>query len=120
MTPISVQVHEEDERGNVYTLTVPIRYCGLEIPAGFESDGASVPRFFWRCVFPPGAPRALLAAFVHDYVYRTHPDGWSKDEADKCFYFLLIEQGVPRTSAYLAYLGVKWFGGPAWRAGGKK
>ena len=119
MTPISVQVHEEDDRGNVYTLTVPIRYCGLEIPAGFESDGASVPRFFWRCVFPPGEPRALLAAFVHDYIYQTHPAGWSKQEADYTFYLLLKDQGISPVSAYLAYLGVKWFGGPAWRKGGK-
>jgi hypothetical protein len=120
MTPINVKVHEEDERGNVYTLTVPILYCGLEIPAGFESDGASVPRFFWRCVFPPGEPRALLAAFVHDFIYRTHPKGWTKKEADNEFYHLLCVQGIPRASAWLAYQGVKLFGGPAWRAGGKE
>lgn len=120
MTPISVKVHEEDERGNVYTLTVPITYCGLEIPAGFESDGASVPRFFWRCVFPPSAPRALLAAFVHDFIYRTHPRGWSRKEADMTFRELLIQQGVPRVTAETAYLGVRLFGGSAWRAGGKK
>ena len=119
MIPIGVQVHEEDDRGNVYTLTMPIRYCGLEIPAGFESDGASVPRFFWRCVFPPGEPRALLAAFVHDYIYRTHPAGWDKHEADYTFYLLLRDQGISPVSAYLAYLGVKLFGGPAWRKGGK-
>lgn len=120
MTPVSVKVHEEDERGNVYTLTVPIIYCGLEIPAGFESDGASVPRFFWRCVFPPGEPRALLAAFVHDFIYRTHPTGWTKQSADKEFYYLLCVQGIARASAWLAYQGVKLFGGPAWRAGGKE
>ena len=120
MIPISVRVHAEDEHGNVYTLSAPIRYCGLTIPAGYESDGASVPKFFWRCVFPPGEPRALLAAFVHDYVYREHPEGWTKEEADATFFLLLREHGISPISAYLAYLGVKLFGGPAWRAGGKK
>ena len=120
MTPINVRVHEEDARGNVYTLLSPIRYCGLEIPAGFESDGASVPRFFWRAVFPPGYPPALPAAFIHDYVYRTHPDGWSREEADICFYYLLKDAGISEARARAAYLGVKLFGKPAWNAGGKK
>ena len=120
MIPIEVKVHQEDERGNVYTLLKPIRYCGVEIPAGFESDGASVPRFFWRAVFPPGHPPAMFAAFVHDYIYRTHPAGWNRKEADMSFYLLLTEAGIPEFRARAAYLGVKWFGKAAWKAGGKE
>jgi len=120
MTPVEVKVHEEDARGNVYTLLSPIRYCGLEIPAGFESDGASVPRLFWSTVFPPGYPPALCAAFVHDYVYRVHPDGWSKKDADTSFFYLLREAGLSELRARAAYLGVKWFGRAAWNAGGAK
>ena len=118
MFPLDVRVHQEDERGNVYTLLHGFRYCGLEIPAGFESDGASVPRFFWRTVFPPGDPAALMPAFVHDYVYRTHPDGWTRDEADRAFKLLLLDSGVPSARANLAYWGVRMFGASAWKAGG--
>ena len=119
MLPLNVQVHRADERGNVYTLLSPVTWCGLTIPAGFESDGASVPRFFWRVVFPPGDPPAMLAAFVHDYIYRTHPDGFDREEADRAFRLLLIDNGVPPIQAQLAYWGVRLFGDPAWRAGGQ-
>ena len=118
-----VDVHQSDEFGNVYTLRerLEIRWKGkwLIVPVGFKSDGASVPRFFWRAVFPPGDNRALLAAFAHDYVYRMHPEGWTKAEADQMFYDLLIEGGIPWYRAKAAYLGVKLFGGKAWKAGGK-
>lgn len=114
-----VDVHTEDERGNVYTLLEPLEYMGLTIPVGFESDGASVPRFFWRLIFPPGEPRALHAAFIHDFIYRTHPSGWTKSDADKVFRHLLICGGVEKWRAELAYCGVKWFGGNAWHAGGQ-
>lgn len=116
---MKVDVHQEDERGNVYTLLEPLDYMNLHIPAGFESDGASVPRFFWRAVFPPGDPKALHAAFVHDYIYRTHPEGWTKEAADKIFRHLLIGGGVEKWRAELAYLGVKLFGGSSWEQGGQ-
>ena len=45
---------------------------------------------------------------------------YRKQEADYTFYLLLRDHGISPVSAYLAYLGVKWFGGPAWRKGGKE
>lgn len=116
---IEVRIHKEDDRGNVYTLLKPIQYCGLTVPEGFESDGASVPRFFWRLVFPPGDAKALFAAIIHDYIYREHPAGWGKNHADKIFFHLLISRGIPYLRAGLAYLGVWLFGGKAWNEGGK-
>ena len=114
-----VDVHQSDEMGNVYTLREPLTCGDLTVPAGFSSDGASVPRFFWRIVFPPGEPGALRAAFLHDFIYRTHPEGWSRAAADELFRKLLIEDGISRTSASLAYWGVRLFGGSSWEAGGK-
>ena len=118
-----IDIHKTDERGNFFTLREPlwIDWGGrlLIVPYGFESDGASVPRFFWRLVFPPSDNRALRAAFAHDYIYRTHPAGWTKAEADAMFFDLLVADGIPVFRAYLAYLGVHFFGGSAWKAGGK-
>ncbi|NMD88461.1 DUF1353 domain-containing protein [Victivallis vadensis] len=116
---MKIDVHKEDDRGNVYTLLEPLEYMGLTIPAGFESDGASVPRFFWQLVFPPGDSKALHAAFVHDYIYRTHPAGWTRADADKAFRELLIAGGIPARRANLAYYGVRWFGGGSWKEGKK-
>ena len=116
---MKVEIHQSDEMGNVYRLLEPLTYRDLTVPVGFESDGASVPRFFWRVVFPPGDTKALRAAMLHDYIYRTHPAGWTKSAADELFRKLLIEDGVSRTSAALAYYGVRFFGGSSWEAGGK-
>lgn len=120
MFQLNVQMHQADERGNVYTLLTSFTWCGLTIPAGFESDGASVPRFFWRIVFPPGDPPAMLAAFVHDFIYRTHPKGYDRKEADRAFKILLLDNGVSAVQAHLAYWGVRLGGRAAWKAGGKK
>lgn len=115
---VKVSIHSEDARGNVFRLLEPLIRGDLTVPAGFESDGASVPRFFWRWVFPPGDTHAIRAAILHDYVYRTHPEGWTREDADKLFLWTLIEDGVPAHHAVRAYLGVRLFGWIAWRKGG--
>ena len=91
----------------------------ITVPCGFQSDGASVPRAFWRLIFPKGDEKALRAAIIHDWIYRTHPAGWTKAEADKLFYELLKADGVPTWRAWLAYQGVKWFGHIAWNTRGE-
>ena len=116
---IKVSVHTEDEQGNVYTLLedVTVHWQGhtLVIPAGFKSDGASVPRFFWRSVFPPGDSKALRAAIAHDFIYRNCPFGWTRAEADQLFYDVLRTDGVPFINAKSAYYGVRLFGKKSWK-----
>lgn len=115
-----ISVHQEDNYGNVYTLREPL-FVDLgsgepvRVPAGFKSDGASVPRLFWRCVFPPGDSRALRAAFVHDYLYRVPVPGWNRISADRIFLALLIADGMPIGSAVTAYIGIRIFGHKNWR-----
>lgn len=119
-----VDIHREDALGNVYTLKEPegltVIWKGktLHVPHGFKSDGASVPRIFWRSVFPPGDTKAMRAAMAHDYIYRNHPEGWTKAEADEMFYDILVADGVGKFRAWKAYKGVDWFGGYAWRTRG--
>ncbi|MDD3118016.1 MAG: DUF1353 domain-containing protein [Victivallales bacterium] len=120
-----VDIHRADNRGNIFTLRevdgLKISWRGRQmyVPCGFQSDGVSVPRFFWRLVFPPGDQKALRAGLAHDYVYRRHPYKWTKADADRMFRDLLRADGVPNWRAQLAYLGVHWFGGGAWRARGR-
>ena len=112
---VRVEVHHADERGNVYTLLEDLHWGNIIVSAGFESDGASVPRFFWRVVFPPGDADALRAAFFHDYIYRKQPEGWTRAKADNLFYNLLVAEGVPKWRARLAYWGVRLFGSRCWQ-----
>lgn len=119
ITELIIRIDKDAEFGDVYTLVRPFSRCGVSVPAGFRSDGASVPRFFWRCVFPPGDVHALAGAFLHDYLYRTHPDGWTRQEADHVFREVITADGVPARRAWLAWIGVRLFGRKAWEAGKK-
>jgi len=75
----------------VYELIHQFRYIRdsgevIVVPAGFETDFASVPRFFWR-IIPPWLGR--WGACVHDWCYRTRI--YSRKESDAVFYECLGE-----------------------------
>ena len=119
-----VNIHRTDDRGNVLrTVTLnKIEFAGKSfvIPRGFESDGASVPRFFWRLVCPPLDHHAVRAGVAHDYIYREQPPDWTRKEADKMFLCFLIEDGLPPLQARLAYWGVRLGGWIAWKENRKQ
>jgi hypothetical protein len=115
---IKISVHRETERGDVYTLLEPItivwRDRVLEIPAGAQSDGASVPYIFQRLVFPGSHPKALRGAFAHDYIYRVQPSGWTRAEGDAMFRDILIDDGMSIRRSLFAWGGVRIGGWSAW------
>ena len=111
---MKIDTHKEDARGNVFTLLEAVEVNGIVIPAGFESDGASVPRIFWRLIFPPTDTRAIRAAVFHDYIYRCQPEGWTRPDADSAFRRLLIEDGMERLRSWAAWIGVRIGGAWAW------
>ena len=123
MKQIIFRTHTEDERGNVLTVLYNYRveYNGKSflIPRGFESDGASVPRLFWSLVFSPTDSHAATAGICHDYIYREQLPEWTREEADRMFYALLIEFGVNVASAQSAYLALRLFGQLAWNENAK-
>ena len=122
MNNIIFRTHKEDARGNVFTVLYPYRvnYGGKSflIPRGFESDGASVPRLFWRVVFPNSDTHATTAGICHDYIYRLQPEGWTRREADRMFLAMLVEHGANRWAANRAYEAVRLFGWMAWQENG--
>ena len=42
----------------------------IVVPKGFESDGCSMPRFFWRVFGHPFDMQYLREAILHDYLYK--------------------------------------------------
>ena len=116
---MKVDIHQADARGNVLTTLAGTRIVfrgkRLRVPAGFESDGASVPRLFWSTVCPPLDPRAVRAAVAHDWIYRNRPPDWTRAEADLLFLCFLIEDGLSVYHALKAYLGVRIGGWIAWQ-----
>ena len=114
-----VAIHSETERGDILTLkedlTVQWQGRELTVPAGFQCDGASVPRFLWSSVSPAIDPRTLRAAVVHDYLYRNAPENWTRKDADELFYDFIREDGLSWWKSQKAYWGVRLFGGSSWK-----
>lgn len=84
----------------------------LIVPAGFDSDGASVPRPLWS-ILPPWGSKASKAALVHDYLlvrlYSGRPwPGFEKRKAiDDEFLIAMKAIGVDPILARLVHAGVR-------------
>jgi hypothetical protein len=115
---VKVEIHPEDERGNVITLLEDLIVIWgdrvIRVPAGFKSDGASVPRFLWDDVSPAIDQRTIRAAIIHDWIYRMHPEGWTRKMADDLFYDFCRVDGLSWWRSQKAYWGVRMFGGYSW------
>lgn len=80
------------------------------VPVGFETDFASVPRFFWRVAPPWG--RYLRAAVVHDYLY--YAGTTTRADADKTFLLIMEVDGVAAWRRNMMYWAVRAFGWISW------
>ena len=88
-------------------LLEPISIGGWEVPAGYESDGASVPRWLWPWCSPLDG-RYVEIFVLHDWLY---DNGIDREIADTVMANLLILAGMRWLQAYLIYRAVRAFGG---------
>jgi hypothetical protein len=77
------------------------------VPAGFQTDLASVPRL--PLVFLLAGDSARKASVVHDWLYTTHPV--TRDVADAVLKEASLLTGVPKWRAWLMWAGVRIGGG---------
>ena len=114
-------------------LTQPFVWGKEMVPAGFQCDGASVPKIanFYATPFGPGG--MLPAALFHDYHYHMKIDNTGKPmghfsmlrdgtlapitraEADLRFYHRLRLNGVRTSKAWLCYWALRAAGRFAWQ-----
>ena len=86
----------------------------LEINAGFQFDGASIPKICWTSIGHPLEHRFILAALLHDALYLSQY--LKRETADQYFYdFLKDFSGVGTCTAWKMHTGVRLFGGKAWK-----
>jgi hypothetical protein len=108
--------------GLVFTVEKPFRFFPsvagtIVVPAGFETDGYSIPRIFWGLLQPYGQP--IEAAVVHDYLYSRasgvlHPH-LTRAEIDSIFLECMELTKVPAMKRRLIYWAVRIGGGAAFR-----
>lgn len=101
---------EDPEMGDVLILTEPWEFTTSKgehytIPAGYTSDGMSVPRFFYRVLSARVDPRTSGPSIVHDFRYENHIG--TRAECDADYRSDLIANGFPRVKAYLVWTGVR-------------
>ncbi len=79
-----------------------------EVPKGFTTDGATIPRLLWRILGAPVEAQTIGAAVRHDHAYKTAII--PRAEADDRLYGDLRKAGVGVVRAYVFWLGVRAFG----------
>ena len=97
-------------------LTERFRYLStehgkIEIPAGFITDGASVPRIFWNVLSPFGD--YFGAAIVHDFLYTPGNRWFDRATVDRIFLAAMEDAGVPFIRRRVIYRAVRLGG---WRS----
>ena len=99
----------------------------ISVPAGFVTDFASVPRFFWRLLPPTG--KYGKASVLHDYLYQgggvteevmeqdhtfTVISPVTRKQADDIFLEAMIVLGVNTWTRRMIYWGVRMGGKGPW------
>lgn len=82
----------------------------IVVPAGFDTDYASIPRIFWN-IYPPDGSYTE-AAVIHDFLYYEQP--FDRDECDLVFYEAMTALGVPWLRRQIIYRAVRLGGWHAW------
>lgn len=85
----------------------------IEVPAGFLSDGASVPRIFWTLFSPFGD--YFGAALIHDWGYTPANRRFDRATVDRIFLAAMKDAGVPWVRRSLIYRAVRVGGWPSFR-----
>lgn len=83
-----------------------------DVPAGFRTDGASIPRFFQPLIGGPWTDAYIKAAVVHDFYIRRQ--SVSAEAVHKVFYMALLAAGTNLQRAQEMYFAVGHFG-PQWQ-----
>lgn len=94
-----------------------VDYAGLSfvIPAEFNFDLASVPRWLWPII--SSFELSIVAPLIHDYFYRYNGKPVyhlpvrkvTRAQADEIFHDMMILEGIPRWKAEAAYRAVRLF-----------
>lgn len=109
--------------GKFWVIEQPLRYEDtksgkmIEVPRGFATDFASVPRLFWSA-FPPCGDYTP-SAVVHDYLYWEQPPGIDRKSADDLLLTAMEESDVDWSSRQSIYRAVRLGGQRAWDTNAK-
>lgn len=110
----------------VYVLTKPIswfpndaqksKYSRVDVPQGFVTDFASIPRIFWSVLRPDGT--YTYPAIIHDYLYWTQ--SVPREMADNILKFGMQDLSINAAEILAIYEAVRLGGRSAWKDNAKR
>jgi hypothetical protein len=83
----------------------------VDVPKGFVTDFASIPRIFWSALRPDGL--YAYAAIIHDFLYWTQTI--TRKESDRILRMCMRDFAVPAKTIEIIYRAVRFGGEAAWR-----
>ena len=83
------------------------------VPAGFVTDGASIPRFLWRLCGHPLETRRFPIAVLHDWLYEADL-GLTRQQVGEIYRDGLLSLGYGKWTAATEYYAIRLFGGSRW------
>lgn len=87
----------------------------VQVPIGFVTDFASIPRAFWAAL--PTDGEYAYAAVIHDYLYWTQ--NTSREEADQILKYAMQDFGISTAKILTIYGTVRAAGWAAWNENAK-
>jgi len=94
------------------TYKIKLGKYNIEIPAGFKTDYASIPRFLLP-FFVKYQKAYKKASVIHDWLYWLQKPH-TRAVADKIFYDAMYLGEIPSFKRNFIYWGVRCFGAKAW------
>ncbi len=80
---------------------------------GYTTDGASIPRVFWRVAGTPFTGLYTVASLLHDALYEC--ELIERKTCDQIFREIMRHYGVSKWRAGIKYRAVRWGGGGCWK-----
>ena len=111
-------------------LKAPLSFVDFEnrtwdVPEGYVSNGASIPRAFWSLMGGPLDGPYRDASIIHDYYCEKFTEPWPDEykrqwrNVHRAFYYGMRARGVPEIKAKTMYGAVYHFG-PRWESEGNR
>jgi len=91
-----------------HPIDVTVDGVQITIPGDFDTDLASIPRWFWTFL-SPAYSGFIAPSILHDYLYSCS-NGFTRKQVDDIFYYSLIQNGVSSYTSFKMYLAVRLFG----------
>lgn len=87
----------------------------FDIPSGFETDLASIPKFYWGIIAPHHSA-LIMPSIFHDYLYRCK-NNHNRKFADDVFFYFMRKNRLSVYTSFKIYAAVRIFGGQNFKKG---